>query len=60
MEEGRLATSVKPWHHSISRVSRHGKKQWLLPVGDDCFSTADVDAPSDMDSGLESSSTCSG
>jgi len=59
MDGGRLATSVKPSHHSIRRDCRHGKKQWLLPVDDDCFSTTDVDAPSDMDSGLESSSTCS-
>ena len=59
MDGGRLATSVKPPQWYSSRNSRHGKKQWLLPVDDDCFSTTDVDAPSDMDSGLESSSTCS-
>jgi len=60
MDGGRLATFVKPSQRSICRDSRHGKKQWLLLADDDCFTTTSVDAPSDMDCGLESRSTCSG
>ena len=45
MDGGRLATSVKPSQHFISRDSRHGKKQWLLLADDDDtgFSTTAVD-----------------
>ena len=57
-QDCRIAKSSRSWwtEEGWQPLSSHRNH---MPVDADCFSTTDVDAPSDMDSGLESSSTCS-